>query len=168
MTHYFSAHLQLLTLKKHVSSVEIIVKSDQIQKKPARWEKNPGYLCKTAHRGKDPLGNQRLSFKVLLQVCQEIDIFVHRYLYYARVYLCTCVCECMWLHVYASVCGCMCVCVRVRVHVHVCVHTCVHVRVRVCICVCAFVCVCVRVRVHVCTHVCVCVCIQTAKMGFNR
>ena len=33
-TRYFSAQLQLLNLKKHVSSVEIIVKSNQIQKSP--------------------------------------------------------------------------------------------------------------------------------------
>ena len=112
MTCYFSAQLQLLTLKKHVSSVEIIVKSNQIQKTPARWEKNHGYLSKTADRGKDP---------------EEIDIFVHIYLYYVSVYLCACVCECVCVHV------CACVCVYVCVCVHLCVCVCVCVRLCVCL-----------------------------------
>ena len=43
-------------------------------KHPARWEKNPGVLCRTADRGKDKEGRPRKSFEdVLLEVCKKRD-----------------------------------------------------------------------------------------------
>ena len=42
------------------------------QKHPDCWARNPGYLCRTADRGKDELGNKKMTFKeVLLEVSDE-------------------------------------------------------------------------------------------------
>jgi hypothetical protein len=66
------------------------------------------------------------------------------------VFLCVCVCLCVYL------CVCLCVCVSVSVCLCVCVSVCVCLCVCVCVCVCEYLCVCISVCVCVCVYLYTC------------
>ena len=83
------------------------------------------------------------------------------------VYVCVCVCMCVYL------CVCVCVCVQEYVCQCVCVQAlcgCVLILLYVCVlcvnimyvCVCMQACVCVRVCMQACVCVCVCVCVHAS------
>ena len=83
------------------------------------------------------------------------------------VFVCVCVCLCMFVYVCVCLCMFVYICVYLCMFVYICVccvcmyicmYVCMYMRIYVCVCVCVcmFVCICA----HMCMCMCACVCVR--------